>query len=43
MGGRFLNNNMTVYIKREISASIGYKLVIDDFKLVGLCPLKKIV
>jgi hypothetical protein len=33
MKGGFLNDKM--FIEREISASIGYELVIDDFKSVG--------
>ena len=35
MGSGYLNDSMTVYIEREISASISSELVIDDFKLVG--------
>jgi len=35
MGSEFLNDTMTVYIEREICASISSELVIDDFKLVG--------
>jgi len=35
MGSGFLNDIMAVYIEREISASISFELVIDDFKLVG--------
>ncbi|XP_024640619.1 uncharacterized protein [Medicago truncatula] len=35
MGSGFLNDTMTVYIEREISASISSESVIDDFKLVG--------
>jgi hypothetical protein len=35
MGSEFLNDCMTIYIKRKISASISFELVIDDFKLVG--------
>ena len=34
MGSEFLNDSMTIYIEREISASISSELVIDDFKLV---------
>ena len=37
MGSGFLNDGMTIYIEREISANISYELVIDDFKLVESC------
>jgi len=35
MGPRFLANSMSVYIEREISASISSESIIDDFKSLG--------
>lgn len=35
MGNEFLNYSITVYIEKEISASISSELVIVNFKLVG--------
>ncbi|CAJ2663894.1 unnamed protein product [Trifolium pratense] len=35
MEGRFLADSMTVYIEREIGASISSDLIIDDFKALG--------
>ncbi|KAK2424097.1 zinc finger MYM-type protein [Trifolium repens] len=35
MEGRFLADSMTVYIERDIGASISSDLIIDDFKTLG--------
>jgi hypothetical protein len=40
MKGRFLANNMTVYIEKEISASISSDSIINDFKSLGTRRVK---
>ncbi|KAK2357877.1 hypothetical protein QL285_095109 [Trifolium repens] len=40
MKGRFLANSMTVYIEKEISASISSDSIINDFKSLGTRRVK---
>jgi hypothetical protein len=35
MKGQFLADSMTVYIEKDIGASISLDLIIDDFKTLG--------